>query len=128
MTAKEFYALPTKNLRTYPVYVPDREPRGLLGDAAACRTEAADRADANQSEADWIAAGQRVFDELDHLALRTLDPKWIAAARSAGTFDSRTMILSTGEINVNGPFFAEFENEPRYERRLAHVGLPDRPS
>ena len=28
MTAKEYYALPTENVRTYPVYVPDREPRG----------------------------------------------------------------------------------------------------
>ena len=40
-----------------------------------------------------------MFDELDHLALRTLDPKWIAAARNADTFDPlRTTILPTGEV------------------------------
>lgn len=39
------------------------------------------------SAADWIEAGRRVFDEADHLHLRTLDPKFIAAARSRETYE-----------------------------------------
>ena len=99
MTAKEYYALPTENVRTYPVYVPDREPRGYWEMLQRVGPKPLIEPDARWTEADWITAGRRVFDELDHLALRTLDPKWIAAARSAVTFDpSRTTILPTGEI------------------------------
>ena len=98
MTAKEYYALPTENLRSYPVYVPDREPRGYWEMLQRVGPKPLIEPDARWTETDWITAGRRVFDELDHLALRTLDPKWIAAARSAVTFDSRTMILPTGEI------------------------------
>jgi hypothetical protein len=99
MTAKEYYALPTQNVRTYPVYVPDREPRGYWEMLQRVGPKPLIEPDARWTESDWITAGRRVFDELDHLALRTLDPKWIAAARSAVTFDpSRTTILPTGEI------------------------------
>jgi hypothetical protein len=37
---------------------------------------------------DWITAGQRVFEEADHLHLRSLDPKLIAAARSPETYQN----------------------------------------
>ncbi|MGH9142593.1 MAG: hypothetical protein ACRD2I_15790, partial [Vicinamibacterales bacterium] len=99
MTAKEYYALPTENVRTYPVYVPDREPRGYWERLQRVGPKPLIEPDARWTEADWITAGRRVFNELDHLALRTLDPKWIAAARSAATFDpSRTTMLPTGEV------------------------------
>jgi hypothetical protein len=38
------------------------------------------------TEADWIEAGRRVFDEADHLHMRTLDATFVAAARSPETF------------------------------------------
>jgi mono/diheme cytochrome c family protein len=99
MTAKEYYALPTENVRTYPVYVPDREPQGYWAMLQRVGPKPLIKPDARWTEADWINAGQRVFNELDHLALRTLDPKLIAAARSRDTFDlSRTTILPTGEV------------------------------
>jgi mono/diheme cytochrome c family protein len=99
MTAKEYYALPTENVRTYPVYVPDREPRGYWEMLQRVGPTPLIEPDARWTEADWISAGQRVFDELDHFPVRTLDPRWIAAARSAVTFDgSRTTILPTGEV------------------------------
>ena len=41
-----------------------------------------------KTKADWIEAGRRVFDEADHLHVRTLDPKFIAAARSQETFQA----------------------------------------
>ena len=40
-----------------------------------------------QTEADWIEAGRTVFEQADHLHLRTLDPTFVAAARSRETFD-----------------------------------------
>ena len=99
MTAKEYYALPTENVRTYPVYVPDREPRGYWGMLQRVGPKPLIEPDARWTDADWITAGGRVFDELDHLPLRTLDPKWIAAARSATTFDpTNTLVLPTGEV------------------------------
>jgi len=41
-----------------------------------------------KTEADWVEAGRRVFDELDHLPLRTFDSKLIAAARDLATFEA----------------------------------------
>ena len=38
------------------------------------------------SDADWVRAGQRVFDEFDIAAFRVLDPKVIALARSPQGF------------------------------------------
>ena len=99
ITPKEYYALPIENLRTYPVYVPDREPPGYWDMLQRVGPKPLIEPDALQTQADWIGAGRRVFDELDHLALRTLDPQWIAAARSRDTFDpARTAILSTGTV------------------------------
>jgi hypothetical protein len=52
-----------------------------------------------RTQADWTEAGRRVFDELDHLSLRTLDPKWIAAARSSETFHpTLTTVLQDGAV------------------------------
>lgn len=61
LTEAEYYALPEVNLKTYPVYTPDKEPPNYmqwlreqgpkpLVDIASLRTEA-----------DWIAAGREVF-------------------------------------------------------------------
>ena len=33
------------------------------------------------SEKDWIDAGRRVFEQVDHMHLRTFDPKFVEAAR-----------------------------------------------
>src|SRR5215831_3605947 len=45
-----------------------------------------------KNEADWIEAGRRVFEEADHLHLRTLDSKIIAAVRSLETFKNAELI------------------------------------
>ena len=78
----EYYQAPIDNYRTYPVYVPGREPKGYwemlqkvgpkpLIDRAKLRTES-----------DWVAAGREVFEQLDLLTLRSYDPQMIAAVRS----------------------------------------------
>jgi hypothetical protein len=40
------------------------------------------------TEADWIAAGKRVFDEFDHIAMRTYNPELIALARTREQLDA----------------------------------------
>jgi hypothetical protein len=78
----DYYQAPLDNYRTYPVYAPGREPKGYwemlqkvgpkpLIDRARLRTEA-----------DWVAAGREVFEQLDELTLRSYDPKVMAAVRS----------------------------------------------
>jgi cytochrome c2 len=96
---QDYYALPVQNLRTYPVYVPGREPAGYWEMLQHATPKPLIEPSALPTVADWISAGQRVFDELDHFGLRTMDPRWIAAARSAETFDpARTTILPDGAV------------------------------
>ena len=99
MTAKEFYALPVENLRTYPVYLPDREPPEYWEMLQNVGPRPLIEPDKLVTESDWIEAGRRVFEELDHFPLRTLDPKFVSAARTRDTFDpSRTTVLTDGTV------------------------------
>jgi hypothetical protein len=99
MTAKEFYELPVENLRTYPVYLPDREPPGYWEMLQTVGPRPLIEPDKLVSESDWIEAGRRVFEELDHFPLRTLDPKFVSAARTRDTFDpSRATVLRDGTV------------------------------
>lgn len=84
----DYYARAVDDLRTYPVYHPSREPAGyraalvargpqkLIPDPAALVTDA-----------DWIEAGKRVFEELDTIATRTDDPEVIAHFTDAAAID-----------------------------------------
>ena len=58
ISSEEYYALPVDNLKTYPVYLPDREPDGYW--AMLNRVGA------------WIEAGKTVFEQMDHLHLRRI--------------------------------------------------------
>ena len=99
MPASEFYALPIENLRTYPVYLPDREPPGYWEMLQHVGPRPLIEPGKLATESDWIEAGRRVFEELDHFPLRTLDPKFISAARSRDTFDpARTTVLADGVV------------------------------
>src|SRR5215472_3822741 len=88
LSEKDYYAFPTENLRTYPVYYPGREPEGYWEMLQHVGPKPLIEPERMKTEADWIKAGRRVFDELDHIPLRTFDPKFITAARSRETFDS----------------------------------------
>ena len=71
---EEYYAAPVDNLRTYPVYHPQHEPPGYrqwLRDQGAKPLIEPEKL---KTEEDWIAAGRRVFQELDTAASRTDDP------------------------------------------------------
>jgi cytochrome c peroxidase len=87
LTAKEYYAVPADNLRTYPVYRPDREPPGYwlwlqkqkpqpLVDASKLRTRY-----------DWIKAGETAFRSLDQPPVRTSDPAFVQAFRDPKKYD-----------------------------------------
>ncbi|MBO0726617.1 MAG: hypothetical protein J2P52_13525 [Blastocatellia bacterium] len=88
ISAKEYYAMPVENLRTYPVYYPGREPEGYWDMLQRVGPQPLIEPEKLKTEADWIEAGRRVFDELDHLPLRVWDPSFITAARNRDTFDS----------------------------------------
>ena len=83
MSASEYYALKIENLRTYPVYAPGREPEGYCKKLQELGPQPLIDTGELKTEADWISAGKRVFDEIDFLHLRTLDPKYINAVRNA---------------------------------------------
>jgi hypothetical protein len=92
MSAAEYYAIPARTIyRAYPIYRPDKEPRGYLNwlrtqrptiifDPAKLKTEAA-----------WVEAGATVFDapnvvaDLNELPIR--DPDWFREANIPVTKD-----------------------------------------
>ena len=86
MSADDYYSMTVENVRTYPVYFPGREPDGYWKMLQRVGPQPLIEPERLSSDADWIDAGRRVFDEADHLHLRTLDPALIAAARSPDTF------------------------------------------
>src|SRR5438552_1155236 len=81
---REYYAAPVDNLRTYPVYDPDREPAAYWEALQKKTPEPLIQIDRSRSEAEWVRDGQRVFDELDFWRSRVYDPQIIAVARSRG--------------------------------------------
>jgi hypothetical protein len=86
---KEYYAAPELELvRTYPVYAPGHEPAGYWQMLQAAKPERLLSPGA-RTEAEWIEAGKRVFDELDAFPFRSYDPKLIAIFRSPDEFQKR---------------------------------------
>jgi len=99
MSAAEYYAIPEENLRTYPVYLPDREPAGYWETILSAGPQALIELDRLTTEADWIAAGKNVF--FDSVVLRTFDAEVIATARDQAAMEA----LGTGPLpdgTVNG--------------------------
>jgi mono/diheme cytochrome c family protein len=88
ISAKEYYSFTVENLRTYPVYFPGREPEGYWEMLQHVGPKPLIEPEKLRTEAEWIEAGRRVFEEVDDLELRTFDPKLVAAARSLATFEA----------------------------------------
>ena len=82
----EYYRAPVDNLRTYPVYFPGREPAGYWDMLQSAGPKPLIEPATLETDADWIAAGKRVFEELDTIGFRTFDPKAIALARAPAGF------------------------------------------
>jgi hypothetical protein len=85
-TSAEYYKVPADNLRTYPVYPPDKEPAGYWDWLQHQKPAPVVDAASIQSPEDWIAAGNRVFREIDKVSARTSDPEILRLARDPATF------------------------------------------
>jgi len=91
ISSREYYALKVENLRTFPVYAAGREPEGYWKKLQELGPQPLIDAGELKTEADWIDAGRRVFDELDFIHLRTTDPKFINEVRSGSDAPSRVL-------------------------------------
>ncbi len=61
VAAHDYYALPEANLKTYPVYTPDKEPPGYIDSLKQLAPAPLVDLSEIKTDADWIAAGREVF-------------------------------------------------------------------
>ena len=61
ISEREYYALPEVNLKTYPVYTPDKEPAGYIEWLQQRDPAPLVEISKLKTDADWIAAGREVF-------------------------------------------------------------------
>ena len=95
---REYYAVTGDNLRTYPVYHPDREPPGYWEHLQHLKPEPLVNVSRIRTEDDWIAAGKRVWEELDATSFRSGDPDLIRQARSRD-------VLAKAALRPDGTIF-----------------------
>lgn len=86
-TAEEYYAAPVDNLRTYPVYHPKFEPPDYRAWMKHQGPKPLIDAKELSTEAEWIEAGRKVFEQLDTARSRTADPAVIAHFSDAAALD-----------------------------------------
>ena len=86
-TAAEYYSVPPDNLRTYPVYRPDREPPGYWNWLQKQKPQPLVNAKDLRTRQDWIKAGEMAFRCLDQPPVRTSDPAIIQAFRDPKKYD-----------------------------------------
>jgi hypothetical protein len=99
-SSAEYYRVPADNLRTYPVYHPDSEPQGYWDWLQKQKPEPLVEVVKIRTKADWIAAGERAFRELDTVLARTDDPALIARARDPNSYSN---VLKLSDGTVHGP-------------------------
>ena len=79
----EYYRAPLDNYRTYPVYLPEREPPGYWESLRNKKPEPLVDLAGIGPAFNWVAAGKRVWEEIDVPYMRLFDAASIAMARSA---------------------------------------------
>lgn len=113
VSEQEYYSLPETNLKTYPVYSPDKEPANYIDWLKQQEPKPMVEIDKLHTEADWIAAGKEVFfgRELprfsgseDNLQL-IRNPKVLAAYRVQTTSDGvllglRYVVREKGKVEL----------------------------
>jgi hypothetical protein len=82
----EYYRTPTDNYRTYPVYQPDREPAGYWQSLRSRKPEPLVDPSKIDRGFNWVAAGKRVWDEIDVPFFRLYDAESISMVRSPAYF------------------------------------------
>ena len=107
-----YYALPERVLyKSYPIYHPDREPAGYLERLKAAQPERAFDPASLRTDADWIAAGQQVFEmPIDYgtpiVTMQMVrDPQWYARHRMPLSRDgvmpfARYVVREAGRVEV----------------------------
>ena len=85
-SSEEYYKVTADNVRTYPVYPPDREPSGYWEWLQTRKPAPLVDASAIRSSRDWIAVGERAFRQIDSVFARTGDPDVLKLARDPATF------------------------------------------
>jgi hypothetical protein len=99
---QEYYATPVDNLRTYPVYHPDREPEGYWEWLHQQEPAPLIETGVARTTAEWREAGRRVFDELDVFFFRSDDAAAIAWMRDPDAIaGDPPVVTKDGEI----PFY-----------------------
>lgn len=83
----EYYAASVESYQTYPVYHPDREPKGYWAWLQKQKAKPIVDASRMRSKEDWVRAGERIFREHDDPFSRSRDPKLVAAARDRANFE-----------------------------------------
>ncbi len=113
LSEHDYYALPEVNVKTYPVYTPDKEPKGYLDWLNQQDPQPLVDISTLKTKADWIAAGREVFygRELprfsgseDNLKL-IRDPRVLAAYRLQTTADGvllglRYVVRAKGKVEL----------------------------
>jgi hypothetical protein len=100
-TEAEYYAARVDELRTYPIYLKDREPKGYREWMLKQGPKPLIETGKSRTDAGWAATGREVFDGMDLPENRTDDPRvlaWIddpsAAAREHATVTNDGVIVS----------------------------------
>jgi hypothetical protein len=86
-TQAEYYAVPGENLRTYPVYRPDREPPGYWEWLRKQKPQPLVEASKLRTREDWIKAGEMAFQTVGGTLLRTNDPEKMKVFRDPKAFE-----------------------------------------
>ena len=81
ISSREYYSVPEYSLRSYPVYMPGREPAGYWDMLQRVGPKPLVDRDKLKFEAEWVEAGRRVFDEATSPQLTTFDPRVISQLR-----------------------------------------------
>lgn len=116
VTSATYYGIPARTIyRSYPVYAPGKEPPGYLKRLERAEPEIIFDASKLRTEADWIKAGEVVFNEPlatgDLFAfgpttrLYVRDPAWYRATRSPVTRDGvlpfyRYVVKERGKVEL----------------------------
>lgn len=87
VSPSEYYAAPEDNLRTWPVYHPDREPAGYRESLVRGGPRRLIEPENLLTNEDWIDAGRRVFEQLDDPRTRTDDPEVLLHFTNAKAVD-----------------------------------------
>ena len=94
----EYYAAPVDELRTYPVYVNGREPKGYRDWMRGQGPKPLIEIGKSRTEAEWVAEGREIFDGLDIAHNRTDDPRAIAWVDEGGPEREHALITKDGVV------------------------------